>query len=338
LLSAANLAWLAKKGLTLSNHHAVTHPSQPNYAASIGGDYFGMNHDDEVNFPKNMSTVIDLLEERGITWAEYQEDMPSVGFLGNYPNPETGADMYVRKHNPAVQYLKNTKNELRMKNNKPLSHFYKDMKNGLLPQWMFITPNMTSDGHDTSVTTAGTWTRNFLEPLLDNKQFMDNTLVLVTFDENHTYTAHNKIMALLLGDALPKKYVGKTDHSYSNHYSQIATVEANWDLYTLGRFDVGANVFAPVAEKTGDKVRKYHQHGDHAPLSSMYFNLSYAGVENDITGDSDVPFPAPNVDLKHAGREVLPSIAKKWAGHKNTYYSTALETYDGLNPPPGYEV
>jgi acid phosphatase len=39
--------------------------------------------------------------------------------------------------------------------------FFEVLKNDALPQWMFITPNMTSDGHDTSVTTAGVWLRNF---------------------------------------------------------------------------------------------------------------------------------------------------------------------------------
>ena len=33
-------------------------------------------------------------------------------------------------------------------------------------------------GHDTTVTVAGTWTRKFLEPLLTNKNFMNNTLVM----------------------------------------------------------------------------------------------------------------------------------------------------------------
>jgi acid phosphatase len=31
---------------------------------------------------------------------------------------------------------------------------------------------MTSDGHDTSVTVAGAWTRDFLEPLLNDEYFM----------------------------------------------------------------------------------------------------------------------------------------------------------------------
>ena len=37
-----NLAYLAKKGILLSNYFAVTHPSQPNYVASFSGDNYGM--------------------------------------------------------------------------------------------------------------------------------------------------------------------------------------------------------------------------------------------------------------------------------------------------------
>lgn len=40
----ANLQYLAKKGITLSSYYGVTHPSEPNYVASIGGDYFGMKY------------------------------------------------------------------------------------------------------------------------------------------------------------------------------------------------------------------------------------------------------------------------------------------------------
>lgn len=75
---------------------------------------------------------------------------------------------------------------LTLTNLRNLTEFYEDLENERLPQWSFITPNMTSDGHDTSVTTAGTWSKNFLQPLLSNDYFMQRTLVLLTFDENHT--------------------------------------------------------------------------------------------------------------------------------------------------------
>lgn len=68
-----NLAALAKKGISLTNKFAVTHPSMPNYAAAVSGDYYGVNHDDMINIPSNVSTVVDLLEDKGISWGEYQE-------------------------------------------------------------------------------------------------------------------------------------------------------------------------------------------------------------------------------------------------------------------------
>ena len=50
---------------------------------------------------------------------------------------------------------------------------------------------MTDDGHDTNITFAASWTRKWLTPLLNNSYFMDDTLVLVTFDENEDYTIQN---------------------------------------------------------------------------------------------------------------------------------------------------
>lgn len=142
-----SLAWLAKKGITLTNHFAVTHPSMPNYAAAISGDYFGINHDDMIAIPSNVSTIVDLLEEKGISWGEYQEDMPSTGFQGkDFRNPKTGANMYVRKHNPAVLYDSVAQKQDRLARIKNLTLFNNELRANTLPQWMFITPNMTSDG------------------------------------------------------------------------------------------------------------------------------------------------------------------------------------------------
>lgn len=147
-----SLAWLAKKGISLTNYFAVTHPSMPNYAAAISGDYYGINYDDMVAIPSNVSTLVDLLEAKGISWGEYQEDMPSVGFQGtSYPNPKTGANMYVRKHNPAVLYDSVAQMADRLAKIKPLTMFKSDLENNKLPQWMFITPNMTSDGESSTL-------------------------------------------------------------------------------------------------------------------------------------------------------------------------------------------
>ena len=57
---------------------------------------------------------------------------------------------------------------------------------------------------------------------------MQNTLVLITFDENETYSIENRVFSILLGDVVPQSLIGTTDSNYYNHYSEISTVEANW--------------------------------------------------------------------------------------------------------------
>lgn len=331
-----NLLWLASKGLTLTNYFGVTHPSEPNYVASVGGDNFGMDNDNFNKVAPNVSSIIDLLENKGISWSEYQEDMPYSGFEGQaWVNQTSLANDYVRKHNPAVIYDANISQD-RLAKQKNLTMFAKDLANGKLPQWMFITPNMTSDGHDTSVTTAGQWTRNFLTPLLSNPKFMKRTLVLVTFDENHTYTRANRVFSILLGDALPSSLVGKTDATFYSHYSEISSVEANWGLHTLGRWDVGANIFDFVAKETGDKNVAF----DAATASNptRFLNESFAGPFSSVkvTG-----WPVPNVSLVRGDRTVLPSIKEKWGSaslQSKSYYKNTPIIPDGLAPPAGWST
>ncbi|KAG6860433.1 hypothetical protein C0995_011201 [Termitomyces sp. Mi166 len=339
-----NLAFFAKKGLTLSNYFAVTHPSEPNYVAVAGGEYFGIDNDNLLNLPTNVSSIADLLDDKKISWGEYQEDMPFTGFTGfQYLNPTTGQNDYVRKHNPLVIFESvNTKND-RLANIKNFTLFEQDLANNALPQWVFFTPNMrasvydewhlsllmrtctVNDGHDTTVTYAGNWTRTWLEPLLENPSFNGkNTLIMLTFDEVGTYPIPNRVFTVLLGNALPKNLIGKTDDNFYTHYSTIATIEANWHLHTLGRWDVGANVFEFVAKKTGDKVRK-------ADVSSLLFNASYPGIFHTTLLAKQ---PVPNTKLVINGRTVLPAIQNYWASQQNcTGYHGQLIPPSLLDPP-----
>lgn len=58
-----------------------------------------MDNDNFNRVPSNISSVIDLLEDKGISWGHYQEDMPYSGFEGvAWVNQLNGANDYVRKH------------------------------------------------------------------------------------------------------------------------------------------------------------------------------------------------------------------------------------------------
>ena len=114
-------------------------------------------------------------------------------------------------------------------------------------------------------------------------------------------------------------------------------MEANWDLHTLGRWDVGANVFEMVAKQTGDELRPRHA-ATNKP-KTIFYNSSFAGpFNNDF---QKAPYPAPNLHIKSpkTGRTVLPAIVEAWSGSAlHSYYTDSVVVPDGQNPPPGYAV
>ncbi|KAK3984562.1 phosphoesterase family-domain-containing protein [Cladorrhinum sp. PSN332] len=238
-----NLAYLASQGISLTNYIARTHPSQPNYVAVAGASRHGITDNGFRRLSSSIKTVVDLLEDGGVSWSIYQEDMPYSGFQGTYKNPLTGADMYVRKHNPLMSYDSVASSTTRLAKCKNFTMFERDLAQNKLPQWMFITPNMTNSGHDTSVTFAGKWARNFIVPLLSNSNFnVPRTLVMLTFDEGST-SGTNQVYAVLLGSAITAAKKGTTNSTQYGHYSVIKTVEDNWSLGNLGQNDVGERAF-----------------------------------------------------------------------------------------------
>ncbi|KAG6863432.1 hypothetical protein C0993_011464 [Termitomyces sp. T159_Od127] len=251
--------------------------------------------------------------------------MPSSGFTGAaFNNPKTGDSDYVRKHNPLISFTSVNTNSTRLSHIKNFVSFQSDLAANALPQWIFITPNMTNDGHDTSVTTAGAWSNNFLTPLLSNPNFNDDkTLILLTFDETGSSSVPNNVFTIVLGGALPANLVGATDSNFYTHYSALSTVEANWNLHTLGRYDVGANVLSFVGGVTGDTIQ--------TTTSSITLNSGYPGI---FSSSKYAKQPVPNSNLLINGRTVLPSIVSEWSSQVEcSVYSGQLVPPSASNPP-----
>jgi acid phosphatase len=96
----ANCQALIKQGILLSNMYGVGAPSQPNYIAPASGDTFGLNSDSFVLVDSNISTIVDLLEDKDISWGDYNEGLPYTGFEGFvYHN-----GLYERKHNLLARF------------------------------------------------------------------------------------------------------------------------------------------------------------------------------------------------------------------------------------------
>jgi acid phosphatase len=156
---------------------------------------------------------------------------------------------------------------------------------------------------------------------------LNNTLLLLTFDETETYTQGNKVFSILLGGAIPDSLKGTTDDTFYNHYSAISTVSVNWGLPSLGRWDCEANVFALVANATKYKNAK-------VDTSKLYFNQSYPGPLSDT---AYIPtWPVPDTSAKCAsGLGVLDAVKKTYGTTKATYNYTNVYPYDAASNTNG---
>ncbi|KAG0055094.1 hypothetical protein BGZ83_009621 [Gryganskiella cystojenkinii] len=281
----ANLASFASQGILLNNYYGVTHPSEPNYIAVTGGDYFGLNDDARHSIPSSYKTIVDLMEDKGLTWKAYQENAPTVC----YQDYVSSDGFYFRKHNPFIMYDSIALNQTRCRNVVPATQLQTDLAVGSLPNYSFYTPNMVNDGHNTTVSEASTWLTTFLTPLLANKSFINNTLVVLTFDESESYSIPNRVYTLLLGDVVAS-VKATTDSTFYTHYSLISTIAANWGLGNLGRQDTNMtvnNVFDIVAKAAGITTNNNISIADAPPM-----NGTEAGF---LASSTQSGHPTPNV-------------------------------------------
>jgi acid phosphatase len=235
--------------------------------------------------------------------------------------------LLIYAHSPFVSYDSVSRNGSRLLNLQSLDDFHSDVKKNTLPQYAHISPNMLNDGHDTSLHYATNWTQTFLKDLLSNKEFMEKTLILLTYDESETYSLPNRIVSVLFGGAVPDNLKGTKDNTLYTHYSILSTLENNWELPNLGRYDVGANVFKLVADKTG---YKNHASDD---VGAVNNSLSYSGFLN-WEPKKALPIPPPNLNLVGAGGKGVANVVRnnwKLAAGDDTPYDGSGHLYDGGN-------
>ncbi|KAI1381120.1 putative acid phosphatase Pho610 [Hypoxylon crocopeplum] len=330
VVADADFADLRRFGILQTRYYAHTHPSQPNYLAAVAGDYFGLDHDEVVRVPNNVSTVVDLLEAKQIGWRGYFEGNPGPGYMDEGSIDVDGTWDYVRKHNHFVSFDSINMYGSRLANLLSFEDFKRDLAAGTVPQFVMMSPNMLNDGHNTTLDYATRWAREFLLPLLADGAFKEKTLIQLTYDETEDYSEPNRIVSLLLGSAVPDSLKGSGDDTLYTHFSILSTAEHNRELSNLGRFDVGANVFQLVAD-----VKGYINH-EPPNVATVNNSVSYPGALNRNHTTRLTMIPPPNLKLVGAGGlPVLDWICDQWKSeaYSDTPYDGSGNVYDGDNLP-----
>jgi hypothetical protein len=251
---------LRRKGVFLKSSYGVTHSSQPNYIAMIGGDTLGILDDTPgwvqwiyEGSPPPVTSIVDLLEAQDYTWKAYAEDLLPGDVItdpSKNPNPPAGHGCFARKHVPFLSFPNIVTVPSRASNIvNAQSQFEADLASGNLPDYCFYTPNLLHDGHSLNcdgnsrispLDNRGQNIANiakFLQGFLSDDpvaKFPPETLIVITFDEAYPYSDGYNIYTLLIGDTLP---AGTTRYEPYNHYSLLHSVELNFGVGTLDRND-----------------------------------------------------------------------------------------------------
>lgn len=128
-----------------TNYYGVTHPSEPNYVASIAGDNYWTNNDNPAN-RFDHTNLVDSLESAHMTWGAYMEALPTDDKTADYW-PSSSNPLYASKHNPFVLFNDIRNNPQRMANVKSYTSLGSDLNTGRTPNFVYIVPDQCNDMH-----------------------------------------------------------------------------------------------------------------------------------------------------------------------------------------------
>lgn len=221
---------LARRSALATSFYATAHPSLPNYLALTGGSTFGIASDC-TDCHVQARNLVDELEAARITWKAYLEGMPSPCFQGSE------AGNYAKKHNPFLYYDDIANNPARCSNVVPLTQLSADLRDGRLPAFAWISPDLCHDMHSCGVSDGDRFLSGFLPPLLH--ALGPRGVLFITWDEGRK-KAHEGCCRKAAGGnvativAGPLARAGASSGVPYDHYSILRTIEDAWGLPRLG--------------------------------------------------------------------------------------------------------
>lgn len=217
--NAPQINALANQYGLATDYYGVTHPSEPNYVANIGGSYFGIQDDNQfyctaalastdpqcagssVNHTVAAQSIADQLTAAGKTWRGYFQSLPptpsvlvSSGPGANGPYtfkyPSSTVALYASKHNPFVNFV-GTQGDVA--NMAPDSQLATDLASGNLANYSLVVPDQCHDMHGTGgcSSTAGliaagdAYVGSTVSEIMSSHTWQEgNNAIVITWDED----------------------------------------------------------------------------------------------------------------------------------------------------------
>jgi phosphatidylinositol-3-phosphatase len=279
--NAAQTSWA-------SNYTSVgssVHPSEPNYLWVEAGTNFGITNDNNP-FPSNEQNtnqhLTGLLQQAGISWKSYQEDIdmnlstgavnsqsswtvPLSSFSGTMsggatPNPYNGSLKYdyAAKHNPMVFFSdtsggnnSTTSNTQRLQY-APLQQLQTDLTNNTVSRFNWITPDEFNDMHtalsgssdSTKIAQGDHFLSVIIPQIMASQAYQNNGAILIWFDETEGGDTSSFTIPYILISPLAKGNAYQSTINYT-HSSTLRTLQEIYQVAGIsptGYLGAAANV------------------------------------------------------------------------------------------------
>jgi hypothetical protein len=285
---APNIHRLAQQYGLATEFYAEAHPSEPNYIAMLGGDTFdihdddafyckpglrdtycpGANKADYVDHTVTARSLVDQLQDKGLSWKGYMESLPEPGSLvARWPNadhPVAGQpnELYAAKHNGFMSFERVQKDPQRAQKIVDFKQLEQDLAAGTMPNYAHIVPNQCNDMHgrggpnapqdctnlDGLIARGDQVIADLVQKIMMSSVWKaaGNTAIVITFDENDKDERHSphqgccgydpNSKANFGGGRIPTVVITNhgarkiVDSTPYNHYSLLRTTEAAFGI------------------------------------------------------------------------------------------------------------
>jgi len=251
-------------------YFGTTHPSLPNYLASVAGDFFGVQDDNDscwatpvTSLPcRNFkaATIVDQLEAKNISWEALMESAPSVGYRGSRYPAAPMQKLYAQKHNPFVYFDNIVNNPSRLAKIRPFDLTAFKMELGhpnQMARYVYIAPNQCNDQHGTggtipagsadcstdtlSLAAGDKFLETIVPAITSSPSFTGRSAIFIVWDEND-FSGQLSCCGPnptgvggghVAGIVVTKNGKPRKSATPADHYSLLATIEDGFNLPRL---------------------------------------------------------------------------------------------------------
>lgn len=274
--NAPNINQLAKTYGLASQFYGVVHPSEANYIAMLGGSTFGIHDDDAfycqvanrdrfcggsrnagyANHTIASKSLMEQLEQKGLTWKGYFEALPTPGSKVVVA-PSLPRALYAAKHNGFMSFKRVQDDPALASKVVDLKQLAADLESGKVPNYSHIVFNQCHEMHGLPectglqqlIHTADSLVGETVNQITHSKLWSaaGHNAIMITWDEDNNpggkrgtqgccgfdpKSAANfgggHIATIVITNHGPR---GVTDSTPYNHYSLLRTTEDAFGIY-----------------------------------------------------------------------------------------------------------